>query len=176
MIQRIAVCSETLIELCKINNYFKLNGSLKINSNFLENDILLNILCKSKDLFIYNSIIFPKRVFLETYKILDKTIIIKLKNYNDIDSVKQFINSYIMIKEDFLLKYLKTIKHPLAYINYFILDKKLKSIGKVTNIIFTLQNRLVLDNNIELPFIDNFIISIDNVNKTIIMDLPEGIY
>jgi len=176
MLQRIAVCNEVLIEFCRISNFFKTKGSIKLSSALLKSNDLLYLISNADDIFIYNKEIFPKRVFIESYNLLEKVLIVKFKDYNSIDSVKPYINSTLMLKEAYFLSYLESLKHPVIYLNYKVLDQNLKELGYIVDIVLNIQNRLVLNTDIELPFVDKFIISIDNINKIIKMNLPEGLY
>lgn len=174
MLQQVAICNEVLVEFCKIQNFFKTKGSVKINSNVFNLNDLVSLISNSKDIFIYNSNIFPKRVNIENYNLLEKQLTVKFVNYDTIESVKPYINSALMIKENIFNKFLEATNHPLFYLNYKVVDQNLCELGYVTNIVFNIQNRLVLNTDIEIPLVDTFIIEVDNNNKIIKLKLPEG--
>lgn len=174
MLQLFAVCDEEFFEIAKIISFFKIEGEIKISSSIFSFSDLNSILLQASDIFIYNPEIFPKRVLVESTKTSSNFLVIKLK---DIDSRKtDILNSSLIVKKSFLENFLIATNHFLRYLNYTVYDQEDTFLGTIKSFDNRGQNKLVLDNKKLIPFVESYIKGIDNENKKLFLNIPEGFF
>lgn len=117
---------------------------------------------------------------IENIKKFKNTIIIKLKNYDTIESIEKFRNYEIYIDRKFSEKLKDNEYYVPDLIGLDIYDEEDKFISKVVSVEQNLANsNLVIDYNNEqllIPLIKDFIESIDLENKKIVLKNTKGLF
>lgn len=175
MLQHIAVCGEKFLQIAKIISFFKTDGGLKLSSSVFSFSELSDLIKNTEDLFIYNENIFPKRVFVEDINVLPNFLLVKFKDFNSRESLEEYINSSLIVKNDYCQNFINSTNHILRILNFKVYNANNLLLGVISDFEISKQNKIILDNKIIIPFVDNFIISIDYDNRKIIMDLPLGL-
>lgn len=110
-------------------------------------------------------------------------LIVKFEDVNDIDAALKIANKTIELRKSDLIpddeREMEEVESYSYLEGFFIIDKNLGQITEIQSVIDTSHQELALltYNNKELfiPLHDDFIISIDEAKKEVLMDLPEGI-
>lgn len=120
----------------------------------------------------------------KNYKVLKakphkKGCVLKLENLADRTAAEYLIGAELSVPEEIFISedgealYLSEIE------NFNVIDQNLGAIGVITGFSSnTVQDLLVItlhDENYEIPFVEDFIQSIDHEKQTIYTDLPEGL-
>jgi len=119
-----------------------------------------------------------KKVHIESVKYHQDVLLIKFKEYPDINAAEQLRNTYICITREQLM--------PLPPDHYYIFDliglnvyEKENYLGKIKDVISTGSNDVyVVENDtkeILLPALKSVIKSIDLTNKKVFVELPPGL-
>ncbi len=145
---------------------------------FLDTDIPQNYY-KLQQLFIeINKQLVP--FFIESAKVQKTTHLrVKFDGVTTEDQALSLTNKKVFLP----LTQLPELKEDQFYfheiVDFSIVDKQEKIVGNVIEVIDNSSNRLisVMINNKEalLPFNDNHILKVDKPNKTIQLDIPEGL-
>lgn len=118
--------------------------------------------------------------FIEEYRInSDETAFVKLDGIDNENYANQLTGKQIFAPKKFLKK-VKTENIGLDYfIDFQIIDKTTGFIGTIADIDQSTVNVLMIvqreNNEILIPFSDNYILDIDHNTKKIFMNLPNGI-
>jgi len=160
--------------LGKIVSKFSFKGEILLKLDSDEIDFK-----KIKTIFLdINGTIVPHSI--DNIK-LHKSSLLRIK-FEDIDSEEKAnkilkIKTYLPIKDLPKLNGNKFYYHEI--INFTVLDLSLGNIGKVKEVNDkTLQPIIIVDNGISevmIPLVDDFLIEVNRVKKTLTFDLPNGL-
>tara|TARA_B100000768_G_scaffold5684_1_gene6695 strand:+ start:87 stop:602 length:516 start_codon:yes stop_codon:yes gene_type:complete len=160
--------------LGKIVSKFSFKGEILLKLDSDEIDFK-----KIKTIFLdINGTIVPHSI--DNIK-LHKSSLLRIK-FEDIDSEEKAnkilkIKTYLPIKDLPKLNGNKFYYHEI--INFTVLDLSLGNIGKVKEVNDkTLQPIIIMDNGISevmIPLVDDFLIEVNRVKKTLTFDLPNGL-
>ena len=160
--------------LGKIVSKFSFKGEILLKLDYDEIDFK-----KIKTIFLdINGTIVPHSI--DNIK-LHKSSLLRIK-FEDIDSEEKAnkilkIKTYLPIKDLPKLNGNKFYYHEI--INFTVLDLSLGNIGKVKEVNDkTLQPIIIIDNGISevmIPLVDDFLIEVNRVKKTLTFDLPNGL-
>ena len=107
----------------------------------------------------------------------DKEYIINVEDIDKIESAKKLVTKQVYVDENILAAYAK--QSPLLWIGFNVIDKNKGRIGSIQDVSQTGYQWLakVIYNNSEvlIPLIDEMIEKVDVKNRTIEMELPEGL-
>jgi 16S rRNA processing protein RimM len=119
--------------------------------------------------------------FIEDYRFkTDFTAIYKFEGIDSEEQARELNNKTIYIHNDFLINLVDDEPMDIySFIGFSITDNSLGDLGKITEIDDSTQNVLFIVNNkkdeLLVPASDYLITDIDEENKIIYMDLPEGL-
>lgn len=107
----------------------------------------------------------------------DKEYIISVDDIDKVESAKRLITKQVYVDEALLADYAK--KSPLLWIGFNIIDKHQGRIGEIADVSQTgyqwLAKVIYHGAEVLVPLIDQMVLKVDIKNKTIEMDLPEGL-
>lgn len=115
--------------------------------------------------------------FIEECRPNNTGYILKLETIDSIDTSKKLIGKKAFALTDFILENSDSLNE---FIGYTIIDSRLGNIGVITDIDEKTDNpivKVIHSTGVEiiLPFNDDFIIEIDDDQKTIQFESPEGL-
>lgn len=115
--------------------------------------------------------------FIEECRPNNTGYIVKLETIDSIDTSKKLIGKKAFALTDFILENSESLNE---FIGYTIIDSRLGNIGIITDIDEKTDNpivKVIHSTGVEiiLPFNDDFIIEIDDDQKTIQFESPEGL-
>lgn len=115
-----------------------------------------------------------KEFIVESYRKHKNFHMVVFKDYYDINLVENLKGSFVYInKDDLKLDENTTLAIDLIGYDVIIDSKK---VGVIDDILDTLANEvLVLDNNVMIPFVKEFIKEIDKDNKKIVINNMKGL-
>ncbi len=118
--------------------------------------------------------------FIEEYRFRsDDGALLKLKNITTEDKAKPFINKEIFFPKSFLPSDEEQDTASDFFIGYTVHDKNHGEIGVITDIENSTMNVLFVvkykKDEILVPASDEYVCEVDDVEKTILMDIPEGL-
>ncbi len=123
--------------------------------------------------------------FVEDIEIEDDLSYIKFEEFSNPDDIKKFNGSSLYIRERDVKtesKQKNNIRIQDDFIDYIIIDKETKSALVIVSIveyphqiIANVTHPKHKDKTVKVPLVDELITSIDDSQKTIYMDLPEGL-
>lgn len=152
------------IKVGKIVNTHGIKGELKVSFDDL-------------DLFVKDMSIFieVKKEYIEfnltDFRVHKNHLLIKLNDYNNINDVEKYKGNDVYIDREEDEVYYSDL------IGYTVLDANNKEYGKVENIINNNAHDIfVLENNKMIPYVDEFIVEIDDENTKIIINVIEGLF
>lgn len=151
----------------------ELNAMLDIDCGFLEEDHPLIIEIEGIFVPFYLESVRPKG---------SCSSLIKLKGVDCEDEAGNFVNKDIYALKDDVAEYGgKNEEGDYAddFVGYRILTTDGNYVGEITDLDFTTENVLFIvnagDKEIYIPVADEYIIDIDGQDKTLTMNLPEGL-
>lgn len=165
------------LSLGKIVGPFGIDGTIKV---FSTTDNALKRYKKGAEVFLYDEKTGQHTMYVViSYKMSGKFDLVKLEGINTPEKVDEFRNNEIHVLKD-------TSDLEVGYYFYSdligckILDENNKELGIVTKVEeFPAQITLRVKRNDQkdffVPFIKQFIISVDIVNKSIIINVIEGL-
>jgi 16S rRNA processing protein RimM len=182
MEQLIVVSGRELAKIGKLTSTVGIRGGVKITPLFFISsaellDILLNY---AKDLYLYSDGAFPKKLTLTSHRLGKGTIAASFDEITDIKEAKNSLGRSIVIDRKDYDVYLKKTDSMIKYIGYSVEDINLGRIGEVANVSRKGQKLLIIDDGTRdgklVPFVPEFIESIDDEKKCVKTNLPEGIF
>ncbi len=152
------------IKVGKIVNTHGIKGELKVSFDDIE--------LFEKGTLIYIEV---KKEYLEfnltDFRIHKNHLLIKLNDYNNINDVEKYKGNDVYIDREEDEVYYSDL------IGYKIIDSDKKEYGKVENIINNNAHDIfVLSDNIMIPYVDEFIIDIDDSTHEITINVIEGLF
>lgn len=152
----------------KLVNTHGIKGEVRILSSFKYKD---NVFKKDMLFYIGDKKLEYKVESYRKHKIFDMVTFYNINNINDILHLKG-LDVYIN-KEDLKLDNNKLLAIDLIGFSAIIEGKK---IGIISEVIDTSANEvLVLDNKIMIPYVDEFILNVNNTNKEVIIKNIRGL-
>lgn len=104
---------------------------------------------------------------------------IKVKEIENRENAKQILRKNIYIKEGDVAEIDELIKKQTEFLNFEVINSKKQKIGIIKEIDYNrIQPMMTIQTDthqILAPYVKDFISNIDIVNKTIIVDFPEGL-
>ncbi|MBR1376379.1 MAG: 16S rRNA processing protein RimM [Bacilli bacterium] len=150
------------INIGKIVNTHGIKGEVRILSSFSDKSIF-NV---SNILYIGNN---KEKMKITSYRVHKNYDMVTFEGINDINDVLKYKSEDVFINRDDIDKFI--IEDLIGYEVYGN-----SYIGKVKELISNIKYViLVLDNNTMIPYIDEFILNIDNDNKKIYIKEIEGL-
>ncbi len=115
--------------------------------------------------------------FIEECRLANNGYILKLETLDNVDTSKKLIGKKVFALEEFVLEDEESLSE---FVGYAIIDTRLGNIGTITEVDEKTDNVIIKvvhpsGAEIILPFNDDFIIEIDDDEKTIAFDSPEGL-
>ena len=152
----------------KLVNTHGIKGEVRLLSDFRYKK---EVFKKNFTFYIGND---KKEFIVENYRPHKKFDMFIFKGYYDINAVEYLKGSNVYInKEDLILKENKILAVDLIGFSVIIDGKK---VGFITKTIDTLANEvLVLDNDIMIPYVNDFIININKEKEEIIIKNVKGL-
>mgnify|MGYP005838565727 CR=1 FL=1 len=107
------------------------------------------------------------------------TLVAKFDYYDSDISVAEFVSCRVYSDNETLITYSDN-KLPVFLVGYLLLDSDKQEVGEIYKVLsFPMQVMLELrkdkSEEILIPFSQDMVIEIDDLNKILILDLPEGI-
>ena len=139
----------------------------------LDNSECPFLICEIYGIFV------PFRI--EDYRFIsDSTAYIRLMNIDSDNKARQFTNKDVYYPKEYFSE--GAGNNSLSwdfFIGFTIIDKQLGKIGCITDVDMTTINILLIveneDKEILIPAVEEFIIRIDEIQKELIVTLPEGL-
>lgn len=160
---------EELIFIGNITSTHRLDGTLKVNTTFpLLNDIVgLNVIIQNKDGDI-------KVLKIKEIKgITNKRALFSFENISNIDDAKKILSYKIFIRKDLVPDY----EEDETVLGYSVYNKN-EYIGLVEDILETAAHDILIvmkdEKEIMIPYIDVFVLEVNDENKRIEVELIEG--
>ena len=158
------------------------DGALVISTeNQIDIELIENCINKKGFVFInIDEIQVPFFITEKTKVLNNKSILIYLDDIFNDNQAKKYISSKIFVEDDCFDKKIEAkliVNHDL--IGFLVIDENLGIIGNIFDFINIPSNPLLIvkksDKEILIPINDDFIIEINNEDKKIIIELPEGL-
>ncbi len=151
------------IKIGKIVNTHGLKGELKVSFDDIE------LFTNNMELFI--EVRGDYKPFTLTAQRMHKNhLLIKLDDYNDINDIEKYKGNDIYITRSEEEVYYSDL------IGYSVIKENKEEVGIVENIINNNAHDIfVLDNSVMIPYVEEFIIEIDDEAKTIVANIIEGL-
>jgi 16S rRNA processing protein RimM len=107
------------------------------------------------------------------------TLVAKFDYYDSDSSVAEFVSCRVFSDNETLITYSDS-KLPIYLNGYLLLDSDRREIGEIHKVLsFPRQVMLELRNarseEILIPYSEDMILEVDDLNKILVLDLPEGI-
>lgn len=164
------------------NQDMRLIGKIK-DAHGLRGDVF--IIFFSKD-YSYIDLIDELYVEDTPYEVLKASehkdgLKVQLKGVTDRNQSEALIGKQIYLPNDFFFEQDDSVGMFLAEIeNFKVIDKTLGEIGTITGFSSNVAQDLLIvttamKKQVEIPFVDQFVVEIDHDNKILQMDLPEGL-
>lgn len=152
----------------KLVNTHGIKGEVRILSNFRHKDKVF-----VKDMIFYVGK-DKKEYKVETYRKHKSFDMVVFKDNYDINLIEHLKGSFVYInKEDLVLEKNTFLAIDLIGFNVIINDK---IIGVIQEVLDTPANEvLILDNKVMIPYVKDFIISVDIENKNVIVNDVKGL-
>lgn len=149
-----------MLRIGKYVNTHGLKGEIRILSDFSRKDLL----------FVPGFKIYLKGIeyIIKTYRKHKNFDMITLEGINNIDDIINLKSSYVYINREDINEF---IDEDLYDYSVCVNNKTYK----IENILMNKNNKiLVLNNDLMIPYVKEFIINIDNNKKLVYMKLPDG--
>lgn len=152
----------------KLVNTHGIKGEVRVLSNFRYKDKVFKkgfVFYIGKDKLKYE---------IESYRTHKNFDMFVFKDNHDINLIEHLKGSFVYIKkEDMILEENEFLSVDLIGFSVIINDK---IIGKISDVLDTPANEvLVLDNNIMIPYVKDFIIKIDKAEKLVYVNDVKGL-
>jgi 16S rRNA processing protein RimM len=167
---------EKCFNLGKIIRVHGIHGEVVVFSNTLPHQLNLS----SKNIFLENfdSSLYPY-VIANCRKIKNNQLLIKIEGINTIDEAQKIKGYALWIPFEYLPELTAHEFYSQEIIGFKLIDVQSGEVGYVNDVFDIPSNRLiqVIKNNKEIliPAAKQFITEINRVEKTLIMDLPQGL-
>ena len=181
MEQLMVVSGRELIKIGKLTSTVGIKGSVKVTPLFFSPDELMDLITHyAKDIYLYSEGAFPKKLTLTSHRFGKNTITASFEEISSIKDSKDNIGKTIVVDYKEYCEYLKRTNSIIKYIGYVVEDVAMGRIGTVVNIQRQGQKLLIIDDGTRdgklVPFVSQFIDNIDDENKCVKTNLPEGIF
>jgi 16S rRNA processing protein RimM len=107
----------------------------------------------------------------------DGSYIIRLEDVNTIDDARKLIGKHVYVGQELLTQMVSD--SPLLWIGFNIVDRRLGGLGPLEDVVNTgsqwLGQLTINGAEVLIPLVDEFIIELNQRNKFIRVDLPEGL-
>ncbi len=180
MNQLVVVAGRELVVIARVNSPTGLNGGIKITPIFFSPSELNGLVAQySDDIYFLKNKKFPKKVMINKVSAAQKDIKVELDGVCSRSQADDFSSALVACSTTSYYKYLNDTKSVFRYIGYMVRDINLGDVGLVEEI--TRQGQILfylrsLDGRqVLVPFVDSFLKKLDDKNKIILMDLPEGL-
>ena len=152
----------------KLVNTHGIKGEVRILSNFRHKD---KVFIKNMKFYIGRD---KKEYIVETYRKHKNFDMVVFKDNYDINLIEHLKGSLVYInKDDLILDKNTYLSFDLINFDVIIDDN---FIGKIIDVIDTPANEvLVLDNNVMIPYVNEFIKEVDIENKKVIVNNMKGL-
>ena len=118
-------------------------------------------------------------VFIEYTEKVPDSLILTIEDIEIEDKVKELIDSKVYVRSNTLNIIPKSLPNISQLIGYEVVDNNYGSLGIVNEVIDYQQNPLLQilkeKQEILIPVRQEFILEIDHVNKSIFVEIPEGL-
>ena len=171
------ITREELVHIGKVTKSHGLDGEVEIsaNSDLIEECELPYIVAEIDGIFV--------PFFISEYRYKNNTsFLFQLKGIETENEAKELIKCEVFIHKDFLADGMSAadMEGGNFFIGFSIYTENGKFIGVINDIDDSTENVLFQlfdeeNNEIIIPATDDFVVEIDEVNKKIIMNLPEGL-
>lgn len=169
---------EDVVEIGKFQKTHALRGELNaildVEPEYLEDHNPLIVVMDGIRVPFYANSVRPKGT---------TSYLIKLDGVDGVDEADGFVNKPIYGLRKDLAKYYDVPEEEIVFdsdlIGYDVVDRAIGNIGKVMSIDDSTMNALLVvyspEGEVYIPYNEDFIDSIDDEGKKILMDLPEGL-
>jgi len=175
MEQRTVVSGKELIKIAKTTSPIGIKGDVKIVPLFFNVEELNGLfsLCKN-EIYLVRGSEFPKRVSLSSSRESKDHLSMTFEGIETRTQATDLSKLDVYVPYPIYSKYVQDTNNVFGYIGYMVEDRKLGAVGKVTDVLRQVQTLLVVDDKL-VPFVKEFVESIDYNNKLIKTNLPEGL-
>lgn len=149
------------LKVGKYVNTHGIKGEIRLLSNFSRKDLVFTSGVK-----IY---IKDKEFVIDSYRHHKEFDMLKLKRINNINDILDLKGNDVYVDSSIIDEF---IDEDLVNYKVIINNKTYKIIDVIKNY---KQLIIVLDNNSKIPFVDEFIVSKDDKNKVIVMNVLDGL-
>lgn len=149
------------LKVGKYVNTHGIKGEIRLLSNFSRKDLVFTSGVK-----IY---IKDKEFVIDSYRYHKEFDMLKLKGINNINDILDLKGNDVYVDSSIIDEF---IDEDLVNYKVIINNKTYKIIDVIKNY---KQLIIVLDNNSKIPFVDEFIVSKDDKNKVIVMNVLDGL-
>lgn len=149
------------LKVGKYVNTHGIKGEIRLLSNFSRKDLVFTSGVK-----IY---IKDKEFVIDSYRHHKEFDMLKLKGINNINDILDLKGNDVYVDSSIIDEF---IDEDLVNYKVIINNKTYKIIDVIKNY---KQIIIVLDNNSKIPFVDEFIVSKDDKNKVIVMNVLDGL-
>ncbi|MGF7185149.1 16S rRNA processing protein RimM [Desulfitispora alkaliphila] len=166
-----------MISVGKVTKPHGVKGELKVIP--LTDDT--NRFKELKEVFMTQDKVNGKKVTIESYKHLKQFVILKFKEFDNINQVEEFRNHFICIPESELPQLPEDTFYRFHLIGLKVIDVKGNYLGVVNEIIETGANDVLWlkdtpqGKNILIPAIKSVVVKVDMEEKVIVVDPPLGL-
>ncbi len=181
MEQHIVVSDRELIKIGKLTSTVGINGSVKITPFFFTSDELLDLITNyASELYLYSEKTFPRRLTLSSCRLSKGTVTACFEEISNITESQDNLGRSLFVDNEVYAEYLKKTDSIIKYMGYSVKDVNLGDIGTVVGVQRQGQKLLIVDDGTGdeklVPFVPQFIDNIDDQNKCVKTNLPEGIF
>ena len=180
MNQLVVVAGRELVVIARVNSPTGLKGCVKITPIFFNPSELNGLVAQySDDIYFLKNKRFPKKVIINKISATQKDLKLELDGICSRSQAEDFVSALVACSTTSYYKYLKYTKSVFRYIGYMVRDVNLGDVGLIEDI--TRQGQILFylrtlnDRQVLVPFVDSFLKKLDDKNKIILMDLPEGL-
>lgn len=176
------VSGRELIKIGKLTSTIGIKGSVKITPLFFNAEEILELIINyaKNNIYAYSDGTFPKKITLISSRLSKNTIVAEFKEIKTIEDSKKSLGKAIIVEKDVYETYLQQTDSFVKYIGYTVEDINLGVLGQVTDVQRSGQKLLIIDDGTSdgkmIPFVPQFIDIIDDKNKCVKTNLPEGIF
>jgi len=178
--QFVVVAGRELVIVGRINSPIGIKGRVKLAPIFFNTQELKSLLTLyPNDVYVLKDKDFPKKLLVSNINSDNKFVRVDLCDIITRTQAEDLNGAMLAVLSDKYTKYINDTKSIFRYIGYMISDVNHGNIGILRSL--SRQGQVLFDvvkndgADVLIPFADALVKKIDEDNKLILMDLPEGL-
>lgn len=178
--QFVVVAGRELVIVGRINSPIGIKGRVKLAPIFFNTQELKSLLTLyPNDVYVLKDKDFPKKLLISNINSDNKFVRVDLCDIITRTQAEDLNGAMLAVLSDKYTKYINDTKSIFRYIGYMISDVNHGNIGILRSL--SRQGQVLFDvvkndgADVLIPFADALVKKIDEDNKLILMDLPEGL-